>query len=41
MNLVALVARHFPGRTFALFLVFHCFSSEINYGQFLNINFSV
>ncbi|PNX94237.1 hypothetical protein L195_g017409 [Trifolium pratense] len=26
MNLVALVARHFPGRTFAPVLVFHCLS---------------
>jgi hypothetical protein len=41
MNLVALVARHFPGRTFAPVLVFHCLSSEINYEQFLNFDFSI
>jgi hypothetical protein len=41
MNLVALVARHFPGITFSPILVFHCLSSEINYDQFLNISFSI
>ncbi|KAI5439421.1 hypothetical protein KIW84_024990 [Lathyrus oleraceus] len=40
VNLVALVARHFPGGSFSSFLVFHCLSFEINYDQLLSIYFA-